>query len=64
MLTRPTRAHEALRSVWPLALASAAKPGSGDWVYETKYDGFRAVAAVVDGEVELQSKSRRRHDRG
>ena len=29
----------------------------GNWVYELKYDGFRAIAAVSDGEVHVISRN-------
>jgi ATP-dependent DNA ligase len=43
-------------------LAKAAKPGEGlpegpGWVYEPKYDGFRAIAFVDGNEVFLQSRT-------
>jgi bifunctional non-homologous end joining protein LigD len=30
---------------------------SSDWLYEIKYDGYRCMARVVDGQVELRTKS-------
>ena len=43
-------------------LAKSAKPGAGlpegpDWVYEPKYDGFRAIAFIDGAEVFLQSRT-------
>jgi ATP-dependent DNA ligase len=43
-------------------LAKSAKPGAGlpegsEWVYEPKYDGFRAIAFIDGGEVFLQSRT-------
>jgi bifunctional non-homologous end joining protein LigD len=37
-------------------LASESPPG-GDWIYELKFDGFRAIALKNGGEVELRSRS-------
>ena len=42
-----------------LALSRKALPEDDDWVYEPKYDGFRALAFVDDGEVFLQSRNGR-----
>lgn len=43
-------------------LAKSAKPGAGlpegpEWVYEPKYDGFRAIAFIDGTEVFLQSRT-------
>jgi ATP-dependent DNA ligase len=43
-------------------LAKSAKPGQGlpegpEWVYEPKYDGFRAIAFIDGDEVFLQSRT-------
>jgi ATP-dependent DNA ligase len=43
-------------------LAKSAKPGAGlpegpEWIYEPKYDGFRAIAFIDGGEVFLQSRT-------
>lgn len=42
-----------------LAKSRAALPEGDDWVYEPKYDGFRAIAFVDGDEVALQSRSGR-----
>ena len=42
-----------------LALSRKALPEDDGWVYEPKYDGFRALAFVDDGEVFLQSRNGR-----
>ena len=42
-----------------LAKSRAALPDGDGWVYEPKYDGFRAIAFVDDGDVTLQSRSGR-----
>ena len=38
-------------------LADAAPRDEGNWTYELKYDGFRAVCAVIDGEVAMWSRN-------
>jgi ATP-dependent DNA ligase len=40
-----------------LARTAKALPTGGDWVYEPKWDGFRAIAFVDGGEVYLQSRN-------
>src|SRR5215213_1112233 len=42
-----------------LAKTARALPTGGGWVYEPKWDGFRAVAFVDDGEIYLQSRNGR-----
>ena len=42
-----------------LAKSRVALPQGDDWRYEPKYDGFRALAFVDDGDVVLQSRSGR-----
>ena len=39
------------------ALAAPALPAGEQWQYEPKWDGFRCIAFLHGGEVELQSKS-------
>jgi bifunctional non-homologous end joining protein LigD len=49
-----------LKKVFPPMLATLAEgpPRDDDqWSYELKYDGFRAVAAIVDGEVAMLSRN-------
>src|SRR3954465_10511444 len=45
----------------PPQLAKSAKtlPTGSGWVYEPKWDGFRSIAFVDDGEVYLQSRNGR-----
>jgi bifunctional non-homologous end joining protein LigD len=45
----------------PVALATLSdKPfSSPDWLFEIKWDGERALARIVDGEVEFWSRSGR-----
>src|SRR3712207_5282658 len=40
-----------------LARTAKALPTGGDWVYEPKWDGFRAIAFVDGGDVHLQSRN-------
>jgi ATP-dependent DNA ligase len=40
-----------------LARSRESLPDGEGWAYEVKYDGFRCVAFVDDGEVELQSRN-------
>lgn len=38
-------------------LAEAPPRDEGNWTYELKYDGFRAVSAIVDGRVAMWSRN-------
>jgi len=38
-------------------LVTAPPPDDRNWAYEMKYDGFRAVTAIVDGELEMWSRN-------
>jgi ATP-dependent DNA ligase len=40
-----------------LARSRESLPDGEGWAYEVKYDGFRCVAFVDDGEIELQSRN-------
>jgi ATP-dependent DNA ligase len=42
-----------------LARTAKALPAAGDWSYEPKWDGFRAIAFVDGGDVYLQSRNGR-----
>ena len=49
-----------LKKVFPPMLATLADgppPDGKNWWYELKYDGFRAVTAIVDGEVAMLSRN-------
>jgi bifunctional non-homologous end joining protein LigD len=49
-----------LRRVFPpmLATLTTEPPGNeSSWVYELKYDGFRAVVALADGEMAMKSRN-------
>jgi bifunctional non-homologous end joining protein LigD len=42
-----------------MRLASLSEPfDSADWIFELKYDGFRAVAEITDGDCRLFSRNR------
>src|SRR6476646_1524778 len=59
MATKRSTPEALLRKVFPpmLATLTDAPPASGDWAYELKYDGFRAVCAVVDGGIAMWSRN-------
>jgi bifunctional non-homologous end joining protein LigD len=49
-----------LKKLFPPMLATLADgppPDDRNWWYELKYDGFRAVSAIVDGEVAMLSRN-------
>lgn len=53
-------ARQLLRKFFPpmLATLSEGPPrDESDWVYELKYDGFRAVIAIVNGDVAMLSRN-------
>src|SRR6185369_5914690 len=52
--------EQLLRKVFPPMLATLAEHAPEDraaWSYELKYDGFRAVAAIVGGTVAMWSRN-------
>src|SRR6185436_8133889 len=52
--------RQLLKKLFPPMLATLAEKPPADetnWTYELKYDGFRGVAAIVDGEVALLSRN-------
>ena len=52
--------EQLLRRLFPpmLATLSSSIPShEEDWIFELKYDGFRGIAAVVDGEVALWTRN-------
>jgi bifunctional non-homologous end joining protein LigD len=52
--------EQLLRKVFPPMLATLAEAPPVDernWTYELKYDGFRAIAAIVNGEIALWSRN-------
>ncbi len=55
-----TRPEQLLKRVFPPMLATLATDPPRDeenWSYELKYDGFRAVCAIVNGEVAMWSRN-------
>ncbi|HEY0139659.1 MAG TPA: DNA ligase D [Thermoanaerobaculia bacterium] len=53
-------ARQLLKKVFPPMLATLAEGSPRDeqnWTYELKYDGFRVVAAVVNGDVAMLSRN-------
>src|SRR5687767_7577330 len=54
------RSRQLLKKVFPPMLASLADGPPKDesnWSYELKYDGFRAVVGIVNGEVAMLSRN-------
>jgi len=52
--------EQLLRKVFPPMLATLAdEPPADDanWTYEMKYDGFRAITAIVDGRIAMWSRN-------
>ena len=46
------------RSIYPMLAESVEKPFDGpDWLFEIKWDGYRAVAFLEDGKVRLVSRN-------
>ncbi len=39
-------------------LVDAPPPDEANWVYEMKYDGFRAIVAIVDGRIAMWSRNK------
>src|SRR5262245_60265008 len=57
----PTYNHSVLPSLEPMRLARRPQPfDHPDWLYEIKFDGFRALAYIEAGKCRLVS--RRRHE--
>ena len=59
MATKRQTPQTLLRKVFPPMLATLTDtPPTGDaWAYELKYDGFRAVCAIVDGNIAIWSRN-------
>lgn len=58
---KTTRAAKLLDRVFPLMAATSSKDFPAkpeDWLYELKYDGFRAAVAFSNGEIEIWSRNR------
>ena len=52
--------EQLLRKVFPPMLATLASeppPDDSNWTYETKYDGFRAITAIVGGRIAMWSRN-------
>ncbi|HEX7419448.1 MAG TPA: DNA ligase D [Thermoanaerobaculia bacterium] len=52
--------EQLLRRVFPPMLATLADEAPRDasnWTYELKYDGFRAISAIVDGRIAMWSRN-------
>src|SRR5438552_12806508 len=52
--------EQLLRRVFPPMLATLAEappPDDANWNYEMKYDGFRAIVAIVDGKFAMWSRN-------
>ena len=52
--------EQLLRRVFPPMLATLAEEPPADernWTYELKYDGFRAICAIVDGRIAMWSRN-------
>jgi len=52
--------EQLLRKVFPPMLATLVDeppPDDANWAYEMKYDGFRALTAIVDGRIALWSRN-------
>lgn len=59
-IARPEKAPDPAHVPFiPPCLATAARrpPGGPHWVYEIKYDGYRAQAHIADGEVRLLTRA-------
>src|SRR5436853_353138 len=57
---RTMKPEQLLRKVFPPMLATLTDEAPRDraaWSYELKYDGFRAVAAIVKGSVAMWSRN-------
>ncbi|HEV8618087.1 MAG TPA: non-homologous end-joining DNA ligase [Candidatus Udaeobacter sp.] len=70
-LGEPSLPNEALpdlpsaksRFIEPMKAKLVEKPPTtGDWIYELKFDGFRAVAVKIDNRVSLYSRNERKLD--
>ena len=57
LLLRKDDGERASRYAPMLATSVDALPRGGDWVYEPKWDGFRAIVTVAGGEATLTSRN-------
>src|SRR6266566_3213646 len=52
--------EQLLRKVFPPMLATLADsppPDDANWAHEMKYDGFRAIVAIVQGKIAMWSRN-------
>ena len=55
---------EAAAFVAPQLATLAAEPPEGEqWLHEIKFDGYRVIAAIADGQVRLLARGGQRLDR-
>jgi bifunctional non-homologous end joining protein LigD len=59
MATKRQTPEALLRKVFPpmLATLTDTPPAGESWAFELKYDGFRAVCAIVDGNIAMWSRN-------
>jgi bifunctional non-homologous end joining protein LigD len=55
---RPVKAAELPGFVEPMKAKPVARPPSGDWVYEIKFDGWRAIALKGGSQARLLSRNK------
>ncbi len=58
----PSRKAEEPRFIEPMKAIGVTSIPEGEWSIELKYDGFRALAVIDDGEVVIWSRNRKRLD--
>lgn len=59
-MKKPSRSDELIRQLIPPMLATLAPSlprNSSDWIFEQKFDGFRAISAIADGSVSIRSRN-------
>lgn len=53
----PVRAQTSLQFIEPMLAEAASAPPAGEWLYEVKFDGFRALALKDGNSVRLLSRN-------